>query len=425
MANKRRRLRRLRIGALLLLGLAVAGMLVSAAFGGTGAWAWSMAFCEAAAVGALADWFAVTALFRRPLGLPIPHTDVLARRKAQIGDGLAGFVSDHFLRPELLAAKLREQDFVRRFAARMSQPEDARRVAGRVRGYALELFDTVVGSQLEALIAGVLRRALERLDVSRLSGNWLDLLTRDDRHHAALDEFLLWLADLLGDEAVQDRIFRSIVVGIENKSGWWKALNTVGLADLVSGEITRSLPAMIASLQDSLRDPAHPNRAAFDAWLSDAIERLQHDPLTQAWLNERVRGFTDSAEFRTYLTGVGRDARDWLRADLAREDSVLAGWLATGLTGFAVRLQADAALREELEGQIERLAVALAPAVDGFIHRHIRQTVRKWDERDLIAELELEIGSDLQYIRFNGTLVGGLIGLLLHALVVFVPPWFG
>lgn len=423
--DKRRRLRRLRIMALILLVLAVAGMLLSAYFGGGGFWAWSMAFCEAAAVGALADWFAVAALFRRPLGLPIPHTDVLARRKREIGDGLADFVSEHFLQPAQLAPKLREQDFVRRFAAHLAQPDEARRVAAQARRHILGLFDALSGSQLESVIAEVLRAALERFDVSRVTGNWLELLTRNDRHHEALDGFLQWLADVLGEADIQERIFRSVVDGIEHQSGWWRALNKVGVADLVSGEITKSLPAMIASLQASLRDPAHPNRAAFDGWLSNAAARLQHDPQTQAWLDERIRRFTDAPEFRDYLAGVGHDVRGWLRADLAREDSVLARWLARGLSGFARRLQTDPALCAELENRIERLAVVLAPAADEFIHKHIRQTVQNWDERELIAALELEVGPDLQYIRFNGTLVGGLIGLLLHALVVFALPLLG
>jgi uncharacterized membrane-anchored protein YjiN (DUF445 family) len=420
--EKRRRLRRLRILAIALLTLAIFGMLVSAHFGGRGFWEWSLAFCEAAAVGALADWFAVAALFRRPLGLPIPHTDVLARRKTEIGEGLADFVSGNFLQPVQLAAKLREQDFVRRFAQSMAQQDEAGRVAGLVRRYALDLIDALSGSQLETAIGMLLRTALERLDASRLTGNWLDLLTRDNRHHEALNEFLRWLADLLGEVDVQDRIFRSIADGIENQSDWWRTLNKVGLADLISGEITKSLPMMVENLQESLRDPTHSNRAAFDDWLNGAIKRLKNDPQTQDWLNERIRSFTDSPGFRAWLVEVGRDARGWLHDDLAREDSMLAYWLATGLRNFAQRLQSDSALREEMESRLEALAISLAPGVDDFIHKHIRQTVDKWRERDLIAALELEVGPDLQYIRFNGTLVGGLIGLMLHALVVFVLP---
>lgn len=418
--RKKSRLRRLRLTALGLLAAAVTGMLVSAAFGGIGGWAWSMAFCEAAAVGALADWFAVSALFRRPLGLPIPHTDVLARRKHEIGAGLADFVSENFLQPEQLAAKLREQALVRRFALHLSRAENARTVADRTRHYALSLFDALSGSHLEALTAQWLMNALKRVDVARLSGNWLELLTRNGRHHQALDEFLAWLADLLAETKVQERIFESVVEGIENQSGWWRVLNAVGLADLISGEITKSLPQMIETLQESLRNPDHPNRKAFDEWLSHMVERLQQDPQTRAWLNERVQGFMAGEEFQTYLAGVGRDVRAWLRADLASSDSLLAHWLAEMLQAFADRLRHDSALREEMEDQIMRLAIAIAPGVDVFIHRHILQTVENWNERELIAKLELEVGPDLQYIRFNGTLVGGLIGLMLHALVVLV-----
>lgn len=424
-APKRRRLRRLRLTALGLLLLAVAGLLLSAAFGGVGAWGWSLAFFEAAAVGALADWFAVAALFRHPLGLRIPHTDVLARRKDEIGAGLADFVSEHFLQPEQLAAKLREQAFLSRFAARLAQPEEARRFAGGVRRQALALYDALSGSQLEKLIAELLTRALARLDLSRLSGNWLALLTRNDRHHDLLDEFLRWLADLLGEPAVQDRIYRNVVEGIENKSGWWRALNKARIVDALSGQITEALPQMIENLQESLRDPEHPYRKDFDNWLAVAIYRLQNDPQTQAWLNERVSAFLAGEEFRAWAAVVGQDARRWLRADLEREDSMLASWLAAGLAAVARRIHEDTALRDELERQTQALAVALAPAVDTFLHKHIRQTVSAWDERELVARVELEVGADLQYIRFNGTLIGGCVGLLLHALVVFAVPLLG
>lgn len=419
---KRRRLRRLRMMALALLVLALSGLLLSARFGGTGIWGWTLAFCEAAVVGALADWFAVAALFRRPLGLPIPHTDVLARRKAEVGEGLADFISEHFLQPAQFAAKLREQDLVRRFAVRMAQEDEAKHVAGVMRRYALDLFDALSGPQLESAIAALLGTALERLDVSRLTGNWLDLLTRNNRHHDALNEFLRWLADLLAETSVQDRIFRTISEGIEKQSPWWQALNKVGLADLVSGEITKSLPAMVESLQASLRDPEHSNRAAFDKWLSNTVKRLQNDQATQEWLNQRIRTFTGTPEFREWLSGIGHDARGWLRADLVREDSILTGWVAGGLRSFAQRIQSDAALCDEMESRIEGLAIVLAPGVDTFIHKHIRQTVEQWRARDLIAALELEVGPDLQFVRFNGTLVGGLIGLLLHALVIFALP---
>lgn len=420
---ERRRLRLLRTMASALLIITIAGILISAYFGDTGGWAWFMAFCKAAAIGALADWFAVTAMFRRPLGLPIPHSDVLARRKQDIGNGLAEFISRHFLQPDQLAQKLHEQAFITRFTEKMEMPGAANHMAHRICFYASTLFDVLNGSQLEAFIAEMFNSALDRIDTGKLAGNWLDLLTYKERHYEVFDEFLNWLADLLGEEAVKGLIFRNILSSIENKSRWWRALNRIGIADLVSREITKNLPAMIKQLQDDLRDPTHPNRLAFDQWLNNAVDRLKNDVETQIWLQKRLHAFTSSREFRSYLNMVGHDVRGWLNADLRCEDSLLARWIESGIKIITRRIQVDSSLHEELESQIGRLAITLAPAVDNFIHQHIQQTIYHWNERELIATLELAVGPDLQYIRFNGTLVGGLIGLLLHALVVFGLPF--
>ncbi|WP_455380127.1 DUF445 family protein, partial [Acidihalobacter prosperus] len=153
---EKRRLRYLRTMAFALLIIAVAGILISAYFGNAGGWAWLMAFCKAAAIGALADWFAVTAMFRRPLGLPIPHTDVLAKRKQDIGNGLAEFISTHFLQPDQLIQKLHDQAFIARFIENMEKPGEAHRIAQQIRFYASALFTALNGSQLEAFIAEVL-----------------------------------------------------------------------------------------------------------------------------------------------------------------------------------------------------------------------------------------------------------------------------
>ena len=411
--------------ALALLAAAITGLVVSEYFGGEGGWGWLKAFCEAAAVGALADWFAVVALFRHPLGLPIPHTAILPAKKDEIGDHLAAFVQSRFLEPGAITAKLAEFNPAGRLAEWLSDERRTGALVGQGQHLGLGLLEQMDASRLESLMTEAAQITLRQIDMSRMGGQWLGLLTRGRRHQHLLDLLLGWLAERLDDEAIKDKIFQIIVAAIEKESKWARVANRVGLVDLLSGIATDRLPLIIGRLQEIMRDPQHHYRQALETQLQVYVERLQNNPETRAWINERIIRFIESPEFRSFIGAVSQDTKIWLRIDLEQEDSQLGRWALRAIHGFAQRLEQDISLRDEINTLVLTLVRGLAPAMGAFLTTHIAHTVHAWDERRLVEELELSIGCDLQYIRFNGTLVGGIVGLLLHVLVVFGVPLLG
>ncbi|PTN53411.1 DUF445 domain-containing protein [Stenotrophomonas panacihumi] len=413
-------MRALATGLLLLM---LAGFVLSHLMGQHGAWAWVAAFCEAATVGALADWFAVVALFRRPLGLPIPHTAILPRGKDRLADGLAVFVRDHFLAPDALLEKMRTFDPATRLAQWLAQPTQARMLADMGRGWLLQALDL--------LDEQAVRRAIQRFVVERLrqwnaaatAGDVLGLLTADGRHQQLLDEALQRLGRWLDNEAVKARVSQLIVRYARRE--WPKLMDTVDWVKPVE-EIGDSLAERLAraaleELQEVLTTPQHPLRQDYERWLQAYVVRLREDPQLAARVEELKQQAIDHPALQDYIQGLWARIHAALRQDLERADSGIARHLEQSLQGLAQALARDPALREALNTHMLDAAERLTTRLRSSVTEHIASTMKGWDERHLVDQLELSVGRDLQYIRFNGTLVGGLIGLLLHALSVGLP----
>ncbi len=408
--------------ALVLLLAMVAGFVLSHAMGQQGIWAWVAAFCEAATVGALADWFAVVALFRRPMGLPIPHTAILPRGKDRLADGLAVFIRDHFLAPAALLDKLRMFDPASRLGQWLAQPEQSRMLAQMARGWVLQALDL--------LDEAAVRRAIQRFVVDRLhhwnaaatAGEVLALLTTNDRHQKLLDEGLLRLGRWLDNEKVKARASALIVryaqrewpklVGTVN---WVKPIDEIG--DSLADRLAR---AAIDELQQILSTPEHPLRRDYETWLRDYVQRLRSDPTLAAQVEALKQQAIEHPALKEYVQGLWTHIHAALRNDLAREDSTLTAHLERSLQALGQSLTQDPALREALNQHMLSASEKLTTRLRSSVTDHIASTMKGWDERHLVEQLELGVGRDLQYIRFNGTLVGGLIGLLLHALSVWM-----
>ena len=381
---RRAQLRRMKAIAVAMLLAMVAGFVLSHAMGNQGVWAWVSAFCEAATVGALADWFAVVALFRHPLGLPIPHTAIIPRNKARIADSLAAFVRDHFLEPQNLLARLEVFDPAARLGQWLAQPQQSRKLARMARGWALQALDLLDERAVRESIQRFVVARLQAWDAAATAGEVLGLLTADDRHQQLLDEALKRLSRYLDGEAVKQRASELLVKHARRE--WPKLVGTVnlvkpveGIADDLAERIAR---AVLDELNEILVEPGHPIRRDYERWLRGYIKRL--------------------------------------RQDLERDDGVLAGHLERSLVGLGEALGRDESLREAINQHVMGGAEKLALRLRGGVTDYIAQTVKAWDERHLVEQLELSVGRDLQYIRFNGTLVGGLIGLSLHAIIVLL-----
>ncbi|HEY0201158.1 MAG TPA: DUF445 domain-containing protein [Burkholderiaceae bacterium] len=408
-------LRQARRWALALLLLALAALLAAHALLPPGLWRDGIrAVAEAALVGGLADWFAVVALFRRPLGLPIPHTAVIPRNKERIGENLAAFVRDRFLDPGSLVALLRRNDLAGRLARWLAAPGSAALLGRQVSRLASAALDAVQDAPVEHFIRKAVRALVAQLDLSRGLATVLDALTHNGRHQELLDAALARLVETLQNPQTRALIANAIVHWVKTEHPLKeKVLPTEWLGDKGSALIAHALESLLAEVA---ANPGHLLRAQFDQAVQRFIERLRDDP-DFARRGEQLRGYllTDAALAR-YVQDLWQGLRASLRRDLSDPHSALARNARAMGRWLGRALAQDAALREALNTRLEHWARGLAPEVSQFVARHIADTVRQWDAQELARLVELNIGADLQYIRINGTVVGALVGLALFAL---------
>ncbi|MEK6369977.1 MAG: DUF445 domain-containing protein [Burkholderia gladioli] len=378
---------------------------------------------EAAMVGALADWFAVAALFRRvPIPIVSRHTEIVPRNKERIADNLAQFVRERFLDPASIVALIQRHDPAARLAQWLVEPANTTVLGGyatRLIGFALEMTDD---ARIQRFVKDALHAAFDKVDLSRSAGAILDTLTRDGRHQQLLDDGIAQLVALLREPEQRGAIASYIVDWLKGEyPKMERVMPTAWLgehgAELIANAVTRVL------IQIG-EDPEHRLRRSFDATAARLVERLKADPAFIEKGEELKRYLRDGEAFNGYVAELWSQLRDWLKADLAREDSLLhrqaaalGGWLGE-------RLAASPALRESMNEHVEKAAAEMAPEFAAFLTRHISDTVRNWDSEEMSRQVELNIGKDLQSIRINGTVVGGLIGLVLY-LVSYAARWAG
>jgi uncharacterized membrane-anchored protein YjiN (DUF445 family) len=387
-----------------LLALAAAVFGAATAFEGQYPWlGYVRATAEASLVGGLADWFAVTALFRHPLGLPIPHTAIVATRKERIGRILGTFVQHHFLSREVIAANLRAARPAERAAHWLSDPEHSRRVARQVASGVAKTLESLPDYEVRQLVHQILNARLRSLRVAPALGKTLALVLADDRHQGLLNEAVRLAAGAVRDnrDMIRDKV--------RAESPWW-------VPGVVDDQIYQRIIGTVESL---LRDigarPDHPLRGAFDRALRDFVDRLQHAPdviakaeaIKEEWLADpaiadlsaRLWDATRRA-IVTYATGA---------------DGAAPGPLERGLSEFGAALLANEALLAEIDDLMIDFAATVVERYRQEIGDLIAQTVAGWDPQATSRRFELAVGRDLQFVRINGTLVGGLVGLGIYA----------
>jgi uncharacterized membrane-anchored protein YjiN (DUF445 family) len=394
-----------RIPLLLLLFMAV---LFVATLGRPEPWApWIHAFAEAGMIGALADWFAVVALFRHPLGIPIPHTAIVPTRKDALGEAMARFVSDHFLAPEAVRAKLVTIDLARLVTDWLQSARGQARL--------LEFADAAIRWALDALdeqrvrkfLGRVTRRQLESLDFARVLGNTIQWLVRGNRHQDILTQGLRYAIVVLHEnrETIRERV--------AEESPWW-------VPGFVDDRILRQILDKVETrLLEMSLDREHPLRGQFNDWLVRLAVELETGPEYRRTGERFKQQLLENEELQDYLYGLWEDLSDRLAADLDAEDSRTRKEIGEALARVAQELQADEGMQAWIN---EWLVDALVTVVDqnrAQIASLISDTVRTWDGKETSRRVELALGRDLQFIRINGTLVGGLVGVVIHALVVW------
>lgn len=371
------------------------------------------AVSEASMVGALADWFAVVALFRR---VPIPfiaaRTGVIPRNKDRIADELAVFVHDRFLNVDALVELIRRHDPVERLSSWLTAPSNAQHLGD----YAVRLMSGLLGltddARIQAFIRDGLHAALDKVDLSKSAGALLDTLTKDGRHQELLDQMLDRLGALLAEESTRAFVAARIVDGLKGEFPLTeKLLPSEWIGDSGARVLETAVSRLLLQVSE---DREHHLRQKFDEVVQKLVVQLKSDPAFLRKGEELKASLREGSALNEYTGALWSSLRAWLRDDLERPDSTLhAKVVATG-RWLGESLAADADLRESINRHLEDAARAMAPDFARYLTHHIRDTVRHWDTRDTARLIELKIGKDLQEIRVNGTVIGGTIGLGLY-----------
>ncbi|HUO51283.1 MAG TPA: DUF445 domain-containing protein [Gemmatimonadaceae bacterium] len=402
-ATKRANLARMKARATGLLLIACALFVVTALLQPAHPWLAPLrAMAEAGMVGGLADWFAVTALFRHPLGIPIPHTAIIAARKEQIGRALGNFVQRHFLSRDVLAQKLAQAKVGEKLAAWLAEPANAREVARHAASAAAGGVRVLRDEDVQALIDGVLRERIRRTQVAPLAGKMLSVITEGGRHQELLDEAIELLARGVHDnqDAIRERI--------ERESPWW-------VPEVVDEKIHQKIVTGVdRTLQEVRADPRHPLRRRFDDALAGFIAKLNGSAEVQARAEALKLELLDDAAVRRFSAAVWEEAKAALFRYAERPEAFGPGAIEKGLIAFGETARRDPVLTARLDGYVADLALGIVDRYQGEVSALIAQTVAGWDPDATSQRIELAIGRDLQYIRINGTLVGALAGLLIY-----------
>jgi uncharacterized membrane-anchored protein YjiN (DUF445 family) len=400
--SQRRALARYRLGA----GLALLAM--AATYGATLLWPvpgfWIGLVhngAEAAMVGGLADWFAVTALFRHPLGIPIPHTAILPTNKDRIGENLGNFVSRHFLEPEAVAAKLRSVDVAVRLGRWMSDPVVARRIADRAVAAVPRLMAAVSDADVRAFFQRALSRQLDSVNLPVLLGNVLALLRDSDQHHALMDQALIVARRYLEDN--RDAIYDSV----DSRSKWW-------IPRSVDRKVAAAIVGGIADLLGDMGNRDHAARHGFDEAVDRLIEELRTRPETQQQVRHLAGRILANPATQDYLASLWRHLRAQLEDGAGPHADSLRAAVADAIRSIGRTLAEAPDMRDRLNAWLDDAARTAIVPWRAEIGAFITEVVRSWDARTMTERAELAIGRDLQFIRVNGTIVGGLVGCALY-----------
>jgi uncharacterized membrane-anchored protein YjiN (DUF445 family) len=361
---------------------------------------------EASMVGGVADWFAVTALFRRPLGLPIPHTAVLVERKDQFAVTLGQFVQENFLNADVLAERIRSARLVPRLATWLADRANAGRFAGHAADVLVTAAEAFRDEDVQHLLAAELTRVVDTVEVAPLAGRVLRVIIAEG-HHAELFDAVVTAADrYLGDHYLELReLFEA------ESPGWVPDAVYRRVFERLFTRLRHRLVAMAA-------DPDDETRRQFDAWIAGLPDRLETSPELRERGERLKREVLGSDPLREWSSSLWQKAKQTLRAQAADPESELRRRLGDALVAAGGRLGSDSSLQEGLERMVESGARALADQFHDELADLVTGTIERWDAAETSSQLELLLGRDLQFIRINGTVVGAGVGLALHAIAL-------
>ena len=405
-AARRSALRRMRTVAVSLLVLAA--IVYVATLGQDGFWGFVNAGAEASMVGAIADWFAVTALFKHPLGLPIPHTALIPKRKDELGKGLEEFVGENFLQEDIIRERVVAADLALRIGRWAAEPANAKRVVREVTDVAAIGLAKVQDHHIVDLVESVLTPRFREEPIAPILGSFVVEAVADDLHHGLVD---LALEEMHGWLQQNSETFAEV---LSERAPWWAPER---LTDAVT---TRLHVEALRWLSDIRADPRHRARQALDSMLARLGDDLLTNPATQERAENLKLRLLEHPQAAATTISLWKAFRNALLAALRDPSGPLKDRLEAELVRFADRLTHDDALRARLDGLAADAAVFAVKRYGSELTAVITHTIERWDGKEAADRIELHVGRDLQFIRINGTIVGGLVGVLIHAVSVLI-----
>ncbi len=406
--DKQRGLRTMKALALTLLVLAAVVYVVTTVGGDAGWVGYVQAFAEAAMVGALADWFAVTALFRHPLGIPIPHTAIIPERKDQIGRSLGDFVESNFLTQEVLAERLAHAQVGERLGHWLSKPANAGRASEAVGDLLKATLEVLDDEEIQDGLERVVRTRIDATPAAPLVGRVVELSVDGGHHQRLLDAVLVGLRGFLDDNRAT---FRQ---RLDHESPWW-------VPEPIDDRIFRKIyDAVDRFMGEVAADRDHEVRHSIDQRVAAFAERLKHDPELLAKGEQLKRELLEHPDVRAWLESLWSGLKDSMVTAATDPASELRIRITAGLQQIGRRLLAEPELHHKIDDWVARLVGYVVEHYRSEVSDLIATTVERWDGESTARKLELQVGRDLQFIRINGTLVGGLAGLMIHFLSQFL-----
>ena len=364
------------------------------------------AFAEAAMVGGLADWFAVTALFRHPLGLPIPHTAIIPRNKDRIAESLASFLRENFLIASVVARRMRHIDLAGAAGRFLRAPEgEGTKIRQGASRLIADIFEGLDDERLGGIVKGAISSRIRAMEVSPLLGGALASAINEERHVPMLEAGIRWMARAL---EANEPLIREMV---HTKANW--VLKLAGLDAKLADAIIDGLRKLTAEMAT---DPAHPVRIKVEEALAQLANDLQTKPETRERVEAMKEELLANQSVSLWLDALWQKSREAVIRAARNPDAAMAGKLGEVLRSMGATLEGDARIRSAINQFARRAVAGMAASYGSSIVKLVSETIRGWDARTITARLESAVGRDLQYIRINGTIVGGLVGLVLHGL---------
>lgn len=367
------------------------------------------AFAEASMVGALADWFAVVALFRHPLGIPIWHTAIIPRKKDEIGRNLGSFVETRLLSIETLTQEIGRFSASRALLGYLSSADQRSRAAGWLTEGLGAIVRALDDRQIETMLAEMATERLRKINAAGLLGSGLDMVIASRKHHELIDQTLRQVADWVPSR--REMIHQFIERSVEKTLKWGSRLVPQSMIERATDQ---TLTAVIEVLMLAASDPNHPLRADLNARIEGWAEKLKTDPEWIERINDWKNDVVGNEGLRDSIAGIWTQAKQWILEDIEREDSTVRGYALRAVESLYGKLESDPELGATLDERLRSGVISVLSSNHHAIGALIQRVVDAWDGQQLSQELELNLGKDLQYIRLNGTFIGGIVGLLIH-----------